>query len=350
MPRAIWSGAISFGLVSIPVKLFSAINHKNVSFNQLDSATNSRIRQKRVNADGEEVPYDRIVKGYEVAKDSYVIVTDEELASLAPKASRMIDISDFVDGAAIDPVFYDSPYYLVPEELARKSYVLLSRAMEESNRVAIATFVMRTKQYLVAIRSVDGALMMSTMVYADEVVSPADIPGLEEIGDVAATEAELALADQLIDSLSSDFEPDRYQDSYRLQVLDLLEAKASGQVTSVEAVPAAADEGVIDLLAALEASVNAAKEARRNAGSSAPTADGADASEEEAAAAPKTRSRAKAKAVAADEGAAPTASKRVATRGGGGAKDSGDDKASSGAGGKASGGKGKTAAKKTRAA
>lgn len=338
MPRAIWSGAISFGLVSIPVKLFSAINHKNVSFNQLDSATNSRIRQKRVNVDGEEVPYDRIVKGYEVAKDSYVIVTDDELAALAPKASRMIDISDFVDGAEIDPVFYDSPYYLVPEELARKSYVLLCRAMEESNRVAIATFVMRTKQYLVAIRPVDGALMMSTMVYADEVVSPADIPGLDELADVAATEAELALADQLIDSLSSDFEPERYQDSYRLQVLDLLEAKANGQVTSVEAVPAAADEGVIDLLAALEASVNAAKEARRGAG-------GAAGDEAAPAAEPKRRSRTKAVAASDDDGGV-TATKPVRGKGSGGTgPKGGTSSGSSGAKGKAKG-----PAKKTRAA
>ncbi|MDH4365573.1 MAG: Ku protein [Acidimicrobiia bacterium] len=342
MPRAIWSGAISFGLVSIPVKLFSAINHKNVSFNQLDSATNSRIRQKRVNAEGEEVPYDRIVKGYEVAKDSYVIVTDEELAALAPKASRMIDISDFVDGAEIDPVFYDSPYYLVPEELARKSYVLLCRAMEESNRVAIATFVMRTKQYLVAIRPVDGALMMSTMVYADEVVSPAEIPGLEELADVTATEAELALADQLIDSLSSDFEPERYQDNYRLQVLDLLEAKANGQVTSVEAVPAAADDGVIDLLAALEASVNAAKEARRNAGA-AP-----DGEAEAAVAEPKRRSRTKAVAASGDDGGV-TATKPVrgkASSGGTGSKGT-TDGSSSGSKGKT---KAKAPAKKTRAA
>ncbi|MEZ5408831.1 MAG: Ku protein [Acidimicrobiales bacterium] len=341
MPRAIWSGAISFGLVSIPVKLFSAINHKNVSFNQLDSATNSRIRQKRVNAEGEEVPYDRIVKGYEVAKDSYVIVTDEELAALSPKASRMIDISDFVDGADIDPVFYDSPYYLVPEELARKSYVLLCRAMEESNRVAIATFVMRTKQYLVAIRPVDGALMMSTMVYADEVVAPAEIPGLEELADVTATEAELALADQLIDSLSSDFEPERYQDNYRLQVLDLLEAKATGQVTSVEAVPAAADEGVIDLLAALEASVNAAKEARRSAGG------GSDGEAEAPAAEPKRRSRSKAVAASDDDGAV-TATKPVRGKGSGGTGSKGStDGSSSGAKGKT---KAKAPAKKTRAA
>jgi DNA end-binding protein Ku len=285
MPRAIWSGAISFGLVSIPVKLFSAINHKNVSFNQLDSATNTRIRQKRVNGEGEEVPYERIVKGYEVSKDSYVIVTEDELAALAPKASRMIDISDFVDGSDIDPVFYDSPYYLVPEELARKSYVLLCRAMEESNRVAIASFVMRTKQYLVAVRPVEGALMMSTMVYADEVVAPADIPGLEELADITATEAELALADQLIDSLSSEFEPERYRDSYRLQVLDLLEAKATGQTTSIEVAATAEDDGVIDLLAALEASVNAAKAARKGH----PSAAAASAAAEESAPAASKR-------------------------------------------------------------
>ncbi|MGF1598286.1 MAG: Ku protein [Acidimicrobiales bacterium] len=263
MPRAIWSGAISFGLVSVPVKLYSAVSRKTVHFNQLDAETNSRVRQKRVNASGDEVPYERIVKGYEISKDSYVVVTDDELAALSPKSSRMIDISDFVDESEIDPVYYDSAYYLVPEELARKSYVLLTRAMEDAGRVAIASFVMRTKQYLVAIRPAAGALMMSTMVYADEVVDPADIPGLDDLDDIDATEAELAMASQLIDSLTTDFEPDRYEDSYRQQVLDLLEAKAAGEVTEIETAPAAEDEGVVDLLAALEASVNAAKEARR---------------------------------------------------------------------------------------
>ena len=263
MPRAIWSGAISFGLVSVPVKLYSAVSRKTVRFNQLDSETNSRVRQKRVNAEGEEVPYERIVKGYEIAKDSYVIVTDEELASLAPKANRMIDISDFVDETEIDPVFYDSAYYLVPDELARKSYVLLTRALEDAGRVAVASFVMRSKQYLVAIRPVNGTLMMSTMVYADEVVSPADIPGLQELEDFETTEAELAMAGQLIDSLTADFEADRYEDNYRQQVVELLEAKAAGDVRSIEAPAAADDEGVVDLLAALEASVAAAKDARK---------------------------------------------------------------------------------------
>lgn len=264
MPRAIWSGAISFGLVSVPVKLYSAVSRKTVRFNQLDSETNTRVKQKRVNAEGEEVSYDQIVKGYEIAKDSYVIVTDDELASLSPKATRMIDISDFVDESEIDPIFYDSAYYLAPEELARKSYALLAEAMEDAGRVAIASFVMRTKQYLVAIRPSNGALMMSTMVYADEVVAKDDIPGLEDLDEFEATEAELAMASQLIDSLTADFEPERYEDSYRQEVLDLLEAKASGEVTAIEAPAAAEDEGVVDLLAALEASVSAAKEARKS--------------------------------------------------------------------------------------
>lgn len=267
MPRAIWSGAISFGLVSVPVKLFSAVSRKTVRFNQLDSKTNSRVKQKRVNAEGEEVPYDQIVKGYEVAKDSYVIVTEEELAALAPKASRMIEITDFVSEDEIDPIFYDSAYYLVPDELARKSYALLSKAMEDSGRVAIASFIMRTKQYLVAIRPMENRLMMSTMVYSDEVVESDQIPGLEDLEGIEITDAEMAMAGQLIDSLTSDFEPAKYQDGYREQVLDLLESKASGEVRAIEA-PAAADEAaVVDLLAALEASVSAAKEARKGGGS-----------------------------------------------------------------------------------
>ena len=263
MPRAIWSGAISFGLVSVPVKLYTAVSRKSVRFNQIDAKTNSRVKQKRVNAEGDEVPYEQIVKGYEISKDSYVLVTEDELAALSPKASRMIDITDFVLESQIDPVFYDAAYFLVPDELARKSYTLLSKAMEDSGRVAIATFVMRTKQYLVAIRPIDGRLMMSTMVYADELVAPEEVPGLEELDEIDVSDAELAMAGQLIESLATDFEPDQYRDSYREQVLDLLEQKASGEIQSIEAAPAAEEAAVVDLLAALEASVNAAKEARK---------------------------------------------------------------------------------------
>ncbi len=266
MPRAIWSGAISFGLVSVPVKLYSAVSRKTVRFNQIDSETNSRVKQKRVNAEGDEVPYDQIVKGYEISKDSYVIVSEDELAALSPKASRMIDITDFVDQVDIDPVFYDSAYFLVPDELARKSYTLLSKAMEDSGRVAIATFVMRTKQYLVAIRPIDGTLMMSTMVYADEVVDAEEIPGLSELGEIDLSDAELAMANQLIESLASEFDADRYQDTYREQVLDLIEQKASGEVRAIETSDGDEGAAVVDLLAALEASVSAAKQARKSGG------------------------------------------------------------------------------------
>lgn len=264
MPRAIWSGAISFGLVSIPVKLYSATSKKGVKFNQLDGRTNARIKQKRVSAlDGEEVPYEEIVKGYEVMKDQYVVLTEDELASLSPKASRTIDISDFVELADIDPIMYDNAYFLVPDELSRKSYALLAEAMEESGRVAIATFIMRTKQNLAAVRAVDGRLMLSTMIYADEMVDHEEIPGLEELAEIEVSEAERAMADQLIDSLAADFDPEQYEDTYRLEVMEMIEKKAAGELTSVE-VPAASDDAeVIDLLAALEASVNAAKQTRK---------------------------------------------------------------------------------------
>ncbi len=263
MPRAIWSGAISFGLVSIPVKLYPAVSRKSVRFNQLDGRTMQRVKQKRVNTDGDEVPYDEIVKGYEVMKDSYIVITDEELASVSPKASRTIDIIDFVESADIDPVFYDSGYYLVPDELARKSYALLAQAMADDGRVAIASFIMRTKQYLAAVRPIDGKLMISTMVYADELVDAADIPGLEELAELEVSDAEKAMAHQLIESLASEFEPEKYRDTHRDELMAMIEAKSSGELTSVEAPAAAEAAGVIDLLAALEKSVEAAKEARK---------------------------------------------------------------------------------------
>lgn len=263
MARAIWSGAISFGLVSIPVKLYSAVSRKSVRFNQLDGRTNSRIKQKRVSAlDGEEVPFDQIVKGYEVMKDQYVVITDEDLATISPKSTRMIDITDFVDQVDIDPIFYESAYYLVPDELARKSYALLAAAMQESGKVAMATFVMRTKQYLAAIRPVDGSLMLSTMIYHDEAVGIGEIPGLSELDEIEVSEAEKAMANQLIDSLVAEFDATKYTDTYRLEVLDLVERKSAGDLIPVDAPAAAQAEGVVDLLAALEASVSAAKKAR----------------------------------------------------------------------------------------
>jgi DNA end-binding protein Ku len=288
MPRAIWSGSISFGLVNIPVKLYSAVSRKTVHFNQLDSRTGSRVKQKRVDAEtGEEVPYDQIVKGYELASGAYVTVTDDELASLDPKAVRTIDIEEFVDLSSIDPMFYDAAYYLVPDK-SSKPYALLARAMEEEGKVGIANFVMRTKQYLAAVRPQDGRLVLSTMVYADEVNDPASIPDLADIGDIEVSDRELTMATQLIESLSADFEPERFHDTYRESVLDLIEQKASG--AEVVVAPAAAEpERVVDLMAALEASVAAAKESRKRH-PTAHAADEADAAEEKPA--PRRRKKA----------------------------------------------------------
>lgn len=261
MPRAIWSGSISFGLVNIPVKLHSAVSRRTVHFNQLDAKTRSRVRQKRVSAeDGSEVPYEQIVKGYELAGGSYVVVSDDELAALDPKAMRTIDIEEFVDLVDIDPVFYDAAYYLVPDRSA-KPYALLTRALEDTGKVGIARFVMRTKQYLAAIRPQGGHLVLSTMVYADEVNDPAEIPELAESAGVELAERELRMAEQLIESLSTDFEPDKFHDTYREAVLELIERKAAGEEV-VAAAAAAEPDRVVDLMSALEASVAAAKEAR----------------------------------------------------------------------------------------
>jgi DNA end-binding protein Ku len=278
MPRAIWSGAISFGLVNIPIKLYAAVSRKTVHFNQLDSRTGARIKLKKVSAaDGDEVPSEVIVKGYELASGEYVTVGDDELASLDPEASRTIDIEEFVDLVDIDPLFYDSAYYVAPDKATLKPYALLCQAMEESGKVGIARFVMRSKQYLCAVRPKDGALVLSTMVYADEVNDPAEIGEIAGLEDVEVTKKELEMARQLIASLSDDFDADRFEDTYRNRVLDLIEQKAAGK-TEIVAPPAALTEDkVIDLMAALEASVKEAKAARqRHPAGADGTAEAAD--------------------------------------------------------------------------
>jgi DNA end-binding protein Ku len=260
MPRAIWSGAISFGLVNVPIKLFTATSQKDVRFHQLHDKDGARIQQKRVcSKDGEEIPMEHIVKGYEISRDKYVLITPEELDALDPKASRTIDILDFVDLDEIDPVYFDATYYMVPEKGAGKAYALLLEAMRKSKKVAIARVVLRQKQHLVALRPLKNALSMDTMLYADEVVSPETLEGLPE--DVEVTDRELAMAQQLIDSLADDFKPERYKDDYRERVLEMIERKAAGQ----EIVVAEEEEEqapVVDLMAALEASLAAAKTRR----------------------------------------------------------------------------------------
>jgi DNA end-binding protein Ku len=258
MARAIWSGAISFGLVNIPVKLFSAVSKKTVRFHQIDAESGARVRQKRVGPDGEEIAYEQIVKGYEIGPDRYVTITPEELDALAPEKTRTIDIEDFVDLDEIDPIYYDHPYYLAPDTGASKAYQLLVDAMEDAGKVAIARVVIRSKEQLVAIRPRDGVLAMETMLFADEVVPTDSLEEMATDGNVKTSDRELTMARQLIDSLSSDFEPEKYHDEYRERVLDLIERKAQGETIVIEE-PAKEEEPVPDLMAALEASIAGAK-------------------------------------------------------------------------------------------
>jgi DNA end-binding protein Ku len=272
-----WSGAISFGLVNIPIKLFNAVSRKSVHFNQIDTRTGARIQYRKVSAaDGEEVPSEEIAKGYQLSSGEYVLVGDDELAALDPTATRSIDIEQFVDLDEIDPVYYDAAYYVAPDKAARKPYALLTRAMEEQNKVAIARFVMRSKQYLAALRPKDGVLVMSTMVYADELNDPDQLVDGDDVSDVDVSDRELTMATQLVESLTEPFEPERYEDTYRNQVLELIDRKAAGEEVVAAPTPVAEDK-VVDLMAALEASVRDAKAARGRHPTAKAAAGGGDA-------------------------------------------------------------------------
>jgi DNA end-binding protein Ku len=302
MARAIWSGAISFGLVNVPVKLYSATSPKTVRFHQLSSKTGARIRQKRVDpSTGDEVPFEDIVKGYELSPERYVTIDPEELDALDPKATKTIDIEEFVDLAEIDPIYYDHSYYLAPAAGGAKAYRLLLEAMREAGKVAIGKIVIRSKQQLCALRPSGDAIALSTMLFGDEVLSPDRLDELDALSDAEATPRELTMAQQLIDSLSADFDPGKFKDEYRERVLDLIERKAAGEEIAVQ--PEAEDAAPApDLMAALEASLaevrsgssdapapkQPAAKSRRNSGDSG---DG-DASES---APTKRRSKAKAK-------------------------------------------------------
>ncbi|MGH9125873.1 MAG: Ku protein [Acidimicrobiales bacterium] len=264
MPRSIWSGAVSFGLVNVPIKLITATSPKDIRFNQLHDADGGRINQKRVcSVDGEEVEYNHIVKGYDLGGGRYVLIDPEELRAAYPEASRTIDIEEFVDLADIDPIYFENTYYLVPEDRAAKPYALLVEAMADTGKVAIGRFVLRTKQYLAALRAKDGVLVLSTMLFADEVVAvdDLDLPA----GRSKPAERELAMAKQLVESLSAPFDPTKYHDDYRERVMELIEQKADGVEIAQppEAAPAAP---VVDLMAALEASLAAARKAKSGDG------------------------------------------------------------------------------------
>jgi DNA end-binding protein Ku len=261
MPSAIWTGSISFGLVQVPVRLVGATKSRDVSFNQLEEGTGARIRYKKVSdATGEEVPPDKIKRGYEISKGRYVMIEPDELDVLRPKGSHAIEIEEFVDLDEIDPLYFEQPYYLVPDARGVKPYKLLVEAMKELNKVAIGRIIVRSKERLVAIRTVDDMLCIETMRYADEVVSRDNL--VPDDGDVDLTDRELAMARQLVESLASDrFEPEKYHDQYREQVLDLINRKAAGESIVAEPVTEPPAK-VLDLVAALEASLAKAQGAK----------------------------------------------------------------------------------------
>ena len=260
MPRAIWTGAISFGMVTVPVKLYSAVNRKTVRFHQLSGKSGVRVSQKRVDPQsGEEVPYDSIVKGYEIAPDRYVVIEPGELETLQPKKTKTIEIEDFVELSQIDPVYYDQPYYLAPATGGAKPYRLLLEAMRETNKVAIARVVIRSKEQLVAVRPMGDALGMATMLFADEVLPPDRIDELADAAAVKTTKRELDVAKQLVDSLAGDFEPEKYHDTYRADVLAMIERKAQGEEIVVQPAPEEISEPAPDLMSALKASLEAVR-------------------------------------------------------------------------------------------
>jgi DNA end-binding protein Ku len=259
MPRPIWSGSISFGLVNVPVKLFSATSPKEVRFNMLHDKDGGRIHQKRVcSIDGEEVPYEHIVKGFAVSKNRYVTVTRDELAAFNPRATKSIDIEDFVELEQIDPIYYETTYYLVPDKGAAKPYALLVEAMRRTGKVGIARFVLRTRQYLCAVRPLEDALALSTMLYADEVVSADDLEGLPDKSSHPG-ERELKMAEQLVQSLAADFRIDKYKDEYRDQVMQLIEKKSEGEEIVAQPGTEEPTGKVVNLMEALQKSLAAAR-------------------------------------------------------------------------------------------
>jgi DNA end-binding protein Ku len=301
MPRPMWTGSITFGLVSVPVKLYTAVSQKEVRFHMLHAKDGGRIHQKRVcSIDEEEVPYEDLAKGYEISRGNYVMIDPDELQALNPKASRAIDIEDFVDLEDIDPIFYEGSYYLVPDRGANRPYALLLATLKKTKKVGIARMVMRTKQYLCALRPMGNAIALNTMLYADEIVPQEDIEGLGEQRE--PTERELAMAEQLVKSLAGKWNPDKYKDEHREQVLELIKRKAEGEEV-VAPPPEPEAPRVVSLMDALKKSLAAAQR------SEAPRAEGG-LHRRRSLAAKSSRARGKAKGRSKKQGGRTTAHRR----------------------------------------
>jgi DNA end-binding protein Ku len=255
MPRTMWKGAISFGLVTIPVAVYPATEEKTLRFNQIHEEDGGRIRMKRTcSVDGEEVPYDEIVKGYEYEKDRYVVLSDEDFDKVPVESSRAIDIVQFVDLDEIDPMLYKKSYYLVPDETGAKAYALLREALSQDNKVGIAKVSFRDKEHLAALRFKDEAFVLETMYWPDE-IRAADFGGVDV--DLKVRAQELEMARQLIENLTAEWDPEEFTDEYREALLRIVEAKISGE--EIEVVEAEPTAKVVDLMEALKASVAAAK-------------------------------------------------------------------------------------------
>ncbi|NUR25240.1 MAG: Ku protein [Catenulispora sp.] len=319
--RAIWSGVISFGMVTVPVKLYGATEEKRVAFHQVHAADGGRVRQKRVcELDGQEVPLADVAKGYQLPDGDVVVLTGKDFEGLPEALAKTISVESFVPEEQIDPIMYSKSYYLAPDKLGVRPYALLRDAMESSGRVAVVRFAMRERESLAALRVREGVLVLETMLWADEIRKP-DFDFLEKGSKVEPKAAELKMAELLIDSLSADFHPEEYHDNYREALEEIIEAKVAGREVLTPPAPAEGGAQVIDLMAALKASVEAAKRTRGvggGAGTSARDEEGEEAEETEparktakATAAKKTAAGGK-KAAASASGAS-TASKSSAT-------------------------------------
>lgn len=266
--RAIWKGAVSFGLVNVPVRLYSATENHDVQFRQVHREDGGRIKYKRVcSIDGEEVAYDDIAKGYETEDGDMVVLTDEDFADLPSKTSKEIAVEKFVPADQIDPMYLDKSYYLEPDKSATKPYVLLREALEAENRMAIVTVSIRTRMTMAVLRVRDGVIVMQTMLWPDEIRSP-DFASIDSGAEASAQE--MAMAKLLIDQLAGDYEPDEYEDDYAKAVEALVKAKVEGGEVAVAAAPVEESGEVVDLLAALARSVERAKAARGEAPEEAP--------------------------------------------------------------------------------
>jgi DNA end-binding protein Ku len=273
MANALWTGRISFGLVNVPVKLFTAVKSKTVRFNQLHAKDHARIETKRVSsADGTEVAYADIVKGFEIEPGTFVVLEPAELATLSLEKTSTMEIEGFVELAEIDPIYYDHAYYLAPaDEGAEKPYRLLLEVMRESGKVALARFVMRSKEHLIAIRPMQDVLAVATMNFADEIVPVKQLPGIPE-RQPEVSERERDIAHQILGELAVEFDPAKYHDTYRQAVRDLIEQKAQGKKITVAEPAPAPESPVPDLMSALQASLDAVRKRDGNKSASKPKA------------------------------------------------------------------------------